>query len=310
MARQRSPNREKAKEMYLSSKGEKKLKDIAAELGVLDTQIRKWKNQDKWEQELKGTLPKTKRNVTNKKATKNNTNKEPIADEVNEVLENTELTDKQRLFCIYYPKCFNATKAYQKAYGCSYETALVAGPRLLGNVKVKEEIDKLKQNKLNRAMLSADDIFQKYMDIAFADISDYLTFGQRELPVLNPITGEKIINDDGTEVTYTVNYVDFKESSEVDGTIISEVSKGKDGIKVKLQDKMRALQWLADRMDLLSTETKLRLENERAKLDIARERLTLDNQKISGGEGAGGNIDQLTEALKQSIDTFKKSGEQ
>lgn len=310
MARQRSPNREKAKEMYLSSKGEKKLKDIAAELGVLDTQIRKWKNQDKWEQELKGTLPKTKRNVTNKKATKNNTNKEPIADEVNEVLENTELTDKQRLFCIYYPKCFNATKAYQKAYGCPYETALVAGPRLLGNVKVKEEIDKLKQNKLNRAMLSADDIFQKYMDIAFADISDYLTFGQRELPVLNPITGEKIINDDGTEVTYTVNYVDFKESSEVDGTIISEVSKGKDGIKVKLQDKMRALQWLADRMDLLSTETKLRLENERAKLDIARERLTLDNQKISGGEGAGGNIDQLTEALKQSIDTFKKSGEQ
>lgn len=309
MARQRSPNREKAKKMYLASQGEIKLKDIAEELGVLDTQIRKWKNQDKWEQELKGTLPKTKRNVTNKKGNKTNSKKEPIADEVKEVLENTKLTDKQRLFCVHYIKCFNATKAYQKAYGCSYATANVEGFNTLVKPSVKAEIEKLKKNKLNRAMLSEDDIFQKYIDIAFADISDYLTFGQKELPARNPITGEKIIDDDGKEVTYTVNYVDFKESSEVDGTIISEVSKGKDGIKVKLQDKMRALQWLTEHMDLLSTETKLKLENEKAKLDIAKERLTLDNQKIGGGEGTGGNIDQLTQALKQSIDTFKKSGD-
>lgn len=309
MARQRSPNREKAKKIYLDSQGKIKLKDIAQELGVLDTQIRKWKNQDKWEQELKGTLPKTKRNVTNKKGNKSNCKKEPIADEVKEVLENTKLTDKQRLFCVYYIKCFNATKAYQKAYQCSYATANVEGFNNLVKPSVKAEIEKLKKNKLNRAMLSEDDIFQKYIDIAFADISDYLTFGQKELPARNPITGEKIIDDDGKEVTYTVNYVDFKESSEIDGTIISEVSKGKDGIKVKLQDKMRALQWLTEHMDLLSTETKLKLENEKAKLDIARERLNLDNQKIGGGEGAGGNIDQLTQALKQSINTFKKSGD-
>lgn len=49
LPRQRNPNREKAKEMYLKSKGEIKLKDIAEQLGVLDTQIRKWKNQDKWD---------------------------------------------------------------------------------------------------------------------------------------------------------------------------------------------------------------------------------------------------------------------
>lgn len=38
------------------------LKDIAAQLGVSDTQVRKWKNQDQWE---KVTLPNTKGNVTN-----------------------------------------------------------------------------------------------------------------------------------------------------------------------------------------------------------------------------------------------------
>ncbi|WP_411682691.1 phage terminase small subunit-related protein [Clostridium thailandense] len=58
MPRQRSPNRDEAKTIYLKSQGKAKLKDIAKGLGVLDTQIRKWKNQDKWEDELKGMLPK------------------------------------------------------------------------------------------------------------------------------------------------------------------------------------------------------------------------------------------------------------
>ncbi|WDU82288.1 phage terminase small subunit-related protein [Caloramator sp. Dgby_cultured_2] len=58
MARQRSPDREKAKEMYINSNGQMKLKDIAAQLGFKDSQIRKWKSQDKWDDELKGALPK------------------------------------------------------------------------------------------------------------------------------------------------------------------------------------------------------------------------------------------------------------
>lgn len=31
-------------------------------------------------------------------------------DEVEQVVENDNLTDEQRLFCIYYVRCFNATK--------------------------------------------------------------------------------------------------------------------------------------------------------------------------------------------------------
>ena len=46
MARARDPARDKAKEMYLHSEGKTLLKDIAAELGKSDSQIRKWKNQD------------------------------------------------------------------------------------------------------------------------------------------------------------------------------------------------------------------------------------------------------------------------
>lgn len=48
MPRARSPKRDEAYQMWLASDGKKKLKDIAAELGVSETQVRKWKNQDKW----------------------------------------------------------------------------------------------------------------------------------------------------------------------------------------------------------------------------------------------------------------------
>lgn len=73
MSRARSPNRDKAFEIYKQHNGEILLKDIATQLDAKDTQIRKWKSQDKWEEKLKGTLPKNKRNVTNEKDTKKTT---------------------------------------------------------------------------------------------------------------------------------------------------------------------------------------------------------------------------------------------
>ena len=66
MARQRDPRRDQAREIWLKSKGEKLLKDIADELGVSDSQIRKWKSQDKWAKELKGNVTNAKSNVTNR----------------------------------------------------------------------------------------------------------------------------------------------------------------------------------------------------------------------------------------------------
>jgi len=52
-----------AYQLWLGSGKKKKLKDIAAELGVSETQIRKWKNQDKWNGNVTN---KKKSNVTKK----------------------------------------------------------------------------------------------------------------------------------------------------------------------------------------------------------------------------------------------------
>ncbi len=64
MARPRNPKRSEAFQMWLESKGQMLLKDIAEQLELSDTQIRKWKNQDKWDDHLKGNVTKSNGNVT------------------------------------------------------------------------------------------------------------------------------------------------------------------------------------------------------------------------------------------------------
>jgi Phage terminase, small subunit len=269
----RAPDvKEQAEKDYIDGM---KYKDIAAKYNVSLNTVKSWKTRYKWDR--KGVHTKEKV-CTQKDGRHINNKKESKLEAVTE-LENSELTDKQRLFCIYYIKYFNATKAYQKAYECSYVVANVNGPRLLVNASVKNEIKGLKANKLNRVLLSEDDIFQKYIDIACTDINDFMEFGQKEVPIINPKTGEQITDEDGRPLTYTIDYAHFKDSSEVDGTLISEVSKGKDGAKIKLQDKMKALQWLSDRMDLLPTATRENLKLENQKVRQIQEKIDFEKNK-------------------------------
>lgn len=65
MARKRDPRRDEAKRIWLESNGEKQLKEIADELNVSDSQVRKWKSIDKWSAELTGNVTNAKGNVTN-----------------------------------------------------------------------------------------------------------------------------------------------------------------------------------------------------------------------------------------------------
>lgn len=55
LARNRKPERDNAFRLWLESGKKRELKDIAAELGVTDSQVRKWKKEDNWEDKSKGT---------------------------------------------------------------------------------------------------------------------------------------------------------------------------------------------------------------------------------------------------------------
>ncbi|CAM5203927.1 terminase [Bacillus licheniformis] len=59
MARPRDPRRDEAFRLWKESSGTKKLKDIADELGVSSSTVRKWKATDKWEEKFKRSAPKS-----------------------------------------------------------------------------------------------------------------------------------------------------------------------------------------------------------------------------------------------------------
>lgn len=258
----RAPN-EKAKRAYELYKRGYKLVEISKNLEVPEGTIRSWKKRYNWQNTTLQKNNENKCNVENKKKNVKNKEKDFLIDEVKEVVENDELTDKQKLFCIYFIKCFNATKAYKKAYNCKYESAMVNGSKLLRNAKVGQEIKRLKENKLNQIYLTSEDIFQKYLDIAYSDITDFIEFGKKEI---------ELVDDEGrkgkTEITYTI----VKNSNEVDGTLISEISNNSKGVKVKLQDRMKAMQWLSEHMNLATQEQKAKIKKIEAEIELLKVR--------------------------------------
>ncbi|MED4562757.1 phage terminase small subunit [Bacillus altitudinis] len=60
MARPRNPKRDQAFQLWKESNGTRLLKDIAEELECSQTLIRKWKNQDSWDEKLNGNVTKPK----------------------------------------------------------------------------------------------------------------------------------------------------------------------------------------------------------------------------------------------------------
>ena len=250
-----------------------KYKDIAAKSGVSINTVKSWKKRYAWSRDKK-TECIQKGCTQNKKGAHK---KEAVAEDVSQVVINDELTDQQQLFCLYQSRMFNYTKAYMKAYpGCTYASAAVLGSRLMKNQLIRETIEQLKQNHMNREMLKQEDIFQKYMDIAFADMNDFMSFGQ-----------EEIETDYGPRM---VNSVRLKESDQVDGTLITEVKQGRDGVSVKLADRMKAIDWLADHMDIATAEQKAKIEQIRAKTAI-----------MSGTSEEETEDDGFIEALKGEV---------
>lgn len=180
------------------------------------------------------------------------------------------MTDKQQLFCVFYVQSFNATKAYQAAYGCSYNTAMVEGCKHLRNPKIKAEINRLKNDNLTCEFLKKDDIFQKYIDIAFADLTEFAEFGTEEKleTIKDPATGEE------KQVSRTVNFMRLKPSTEIDGTLLTEVRQSGNGISIRLADRMKALDWLAEHVDLATDMQRARI----AQINAQTERLKQDSE--------------------------------
>lgn len=251
--------KQNAKELWLQGK---KYREISEITGIKESSIKSLASRAWKKEKLQPNKKKVATLVADADKDKGPPETELLPEEI-ETLNNEELTEKQRLFCLYYVRWFNATKAYQKAYSCDYFTAAANGPRLLGNARIKEEIQRIKDAKIKQTMYSTEDYFQKMIDIAYSDVTDYLSFGQEEV-------------HDKNGNTFMMNVINLKESCDVDGTLIQEVKQGKDGCSIKLVSKEFALKWLDKHYSEATDLQKAQLEQLRAQTD----KLTGNNAEV------------------------------
>jgi PBSX family phage terminase large subunit len=265
MPRARDPNRDKAYEIYKSNPN-MELTEIASQLNIPVTTVRSWKSRDEWERNA------TQRNATRETITK------PIDDGTKETMLNENLTHEQRLFCIYYSKSFNAVQSYMKAYNTSYENACGHAHELWKKVEVKKEVERLNELKRQQIIVSASDLVDKHMRIAFANITDYLYFGREEITVMNAFGPVK--DENGDEVTKEVNYVKFRESSNMDTELIQEVKQGRDGVSIKMYDAQKSMDWL-EKFFLMNPMDKHKMEYDRLKMELEYKKM--EPEETNGG---------------------------
>lgn len=194
-------------------------KDCADRYGVPSGTIRSWLSRDRDKGMAKKIREKQRRLAQEKSEVKHfleegKAQKDFLDSTVAIEDVSSDLTEMERFFCFFYIQNFNAPLAAIKA-GFPQEIAARAGPELMCRADIREEIQRLKRRKLAQAMLSEEDVLIKYMQIAFMDFTDAVDLE----------TG-KIL--DG-----------------VDGGLIKEVNVTEDGIKLKMEDRMRALEFLA-----------------------------------------------------------------
>ena len=271
--------------------------DLAKKHKVKPTTLRSRKNRESWQRNAtKGTTQRKGNDATQQSKT---LQRDATQNKPKLVIDNDGLTDKQKLFCLLYLQYFNATKAYQEVYKVDYKSAKSAGNLLLTKVDIKEELTRLKAELQTDLYIDAKDILSEYVKQAYADVTDFLEFRLIEEPMRDMFGQVVIDGETGQPVIKRKNIVEFKDSEEVDGTLIQEVKMGKDGPSLKLMDKQRALDALMKYVDVDALK-QAQLEKAQAEAVIAQDKankLSADGKAfdlleslfdvMQGGDGSG-----------------------
>ena len=144
----------------------------------------------------------------------------------NAAMNGNGLSAKQLAFVSEYLKDLNATKAAIRA-GYSPKTAHAQGSDLLRKPELAAAIQEGQQDAAARNEVTVDRIVQEYARIAFADVTDYV----------NVIGGEAVVKD-------TIGMTKDQTAA------IAEISQTKDGVRLKLHDKGKALDALGKHLGM------------------------------------------------------------
>lgn len=235
---------EEAEQDYLSGL---KYKDIADKYGVSISTVKSWKSRY-WNSDKVATKDKKVAQEVAKVA------KQKPTEKAIEELSDSTLTDKQKDFALNYLRTSNATQSYINAYGVGYKTATSSGPRLLGNDRVKAEIERLRKARVQERGINAFDLIDDMIVEARADIGDYVDFGKYNILNVNG-TGEVQLDTEDNPEIFHKSWVQFKDKDMIDTKAIKSIRIGKDGPVIELHDRNKARQELLNYLDKRATDS-------------------------------------------------------
>ena len=161
------------------------------------------------------------------------------------------LTEKQKRFADEYLIDLNATRAYKAAYPKvkKDDVAAQAGSRMLRNVKVSAYIEKRIKEREKRTEITQDMVLKELAAIGFANGSDFAKVVERTMKdklgnfIIDGNTGEPI-------KCKTVDLILTDDLPEEKKKAISGIKEGANGIEVKLNDKVKALELLGKHLGM------------------------------------------------------------
>lgn len=204
--------KQRAKALYIEEKGLVSVKRLARAGKVPQRYVRSWINKEKWKRYvLEDPDDKVALSVHTKEVLKS-------------TAEDMGLEQDEELFCYHYMKTFNATNAAVAA-GVSPNISYQWAYQKLKEPHIHAYLSYVKQQRNQELFIDAMRVLDEYVKIAFADMTDYVTFGS--------------------------SGVSLKPSTKVDGQLITKIREGKDGVTIELADKMKALDMLAKHLKIL-----------------------------------------------------------
>jgi phage terminase small subunit len=161
-----------------------------------------------------------------------------------------DLTDKQKRFCEEYMIDLNATQAAIRA-GYSEKTAKDIACENLAKPNIQQKISELQKAISERTQITADMVIKELAKVGFSNISDYLKVLDKEVDL-----GD---SKDGTPNKIIVRDVEIFLTDEVGRekmAVVSEIKRTRDGVSLRLHDKVKALEDLGKHLGVFEKDNK------------------------------------------------------
>lgn len=192
----------------------------------------------------------------------------------------TTLTDKQKKFCDEYLVDLNVLQAALRA-GYKRGYALKHSYEMLKNPLIREYIDKRMHDREVRTEITQDKVLKEIAAIAFSNPSNFFKIIDR--PVM--ANGIPVLDENGKPKTFKdVEFTNTDDLSESDKKAVSSAKVGVNGLEVKLNDKIKALELLGRHLGMF--RDKVEIKDDSDKISAPRESIEDLIEKVRSGNNS------------------------